>query len=375
MSIRKTDKQFCYQLQDVDGDTYVPLSPYKSAKAKVTLYCNDCGGVFKTTPDKLLNRKIMCPKCALIFRGIKRNMTTDEFKQQVYKLVGNEYKVLGEYKKAKSKILMKHIKCGTEFEVTPDKFKHGTRCPKCMKEKKFKALTMTIDEFKQRVYKIYGDEYRILGSYVNGHTPIKVKHLVCGKTYTVIPSDLLRNHYCRYCIGNVRSNTKEFKQKVKNLVGDEYTVLGKYTNSITPILMKHNRCKYEFKITPAKFLSGRRCSACKETIGEALVRQVLTANNIKYIYGYQISNLVDKGKLHLDFWIPEYRVAIEYDGLQHYKPIEYFGGENQFKRQHKHDLMKDKYCKDNGIDLIRIPYTYTTKEQVRQILSIKLKIK
>ena len=375
MGVGKTDKQFCYQLQNVDGDTYVPLSPYKYAREKVTLYCNDCGNVFRARPDALLNRKIMCPKCALIFRGIKRNMTTDEFKQRVYKLVGNEYEVLGQYKKAKSKILMKHIKCGTEFEVTPDKFNQGTRCPKCTKEKRLKELTMTIDEFKQRVYKIYGDEYRVLGSYVNVHTPILVRHKTCGRRYKVYPSDLLRNQHCRYCIGNVRSNTKEFKQKVKKLVGDEYTVLGEYTRAITPILIRHNKCGYEFKITPNKFIGGRRCPACKETIGEAIVRQVLTANNIKYIYGYQISNLVDKGKLHLDFWIPEYRVAIEYDGVQHYKPIEYFGGENQFNRQHKHDLMKDKYCKDNNIDLIRIPYTYTTKEQVRQILSTKLKIK
>lgn len=375
MVAKKTDNQFRYELQNIDGDTYVPLSPYKCAKGKVILYCNDCGTVFMTTPDKLLNRKIMCPKCALIFRGIKRNLTTNEFKKRVYRLVGNEYEVLGEYKKAKSKILMKHVKCGIEFETTPDRFKQGTRCPKCTKEKMIKSLALTSSEFKQRVYDLYGDEYEVLGNYVNAHTPIKVKHLICGRTYTVIPSDLLRNHYCRYCIGNARINTKEFKHKVKTLVGNEYTVLGEYTNSITPILMRHNKCKYEFKITPAKFLNGRRCSACKESTGEALVRQVLTDNNIKYVYGYQISNLIDKGKLHFDFYLPECKLAIEYDGLQHYKPIDYFGGEKKFKRQRKHDFMKDKYCKDNGIDLIRIPYTFTTKEQVKQILSTKIKIK
>lgn len=374
MATKKTDREFRYQLQNVDGDTYIPLSSYKNAKSKVTLYCNDCGSVFRTTPDKLLNRKIMCPKCALIFRGIKRNLTTDEFKRQVYELVGDEYEVLGEYKKAKSKILMKHNKCGTEFEVTPCSFKRGTRCHKCMKEKQFKALTRTTAEFKQMIYDIYGDEYTILGNYVRNHTPILVRHNICGRVFKVIPSDLLRNQHCRYCIGNVRSNIVEFKQKVKNLVGDEYTVLGKYINASTPVLMRHNTCMNEFKITPSKFLSGRRCPVCKETSGEALVRQVLISNNIKYIYGYQINDLVDKGRLHFDFWLPDFKIAIEYDGLQHYKPIEYFGGKNAFERQHKHDLMKDKYCEDRGISLIRIPYTYTTKEQVKHILSTKLKI-
>ena len=375
MVVKKTDKQFRCQLQNVDGNTYVPLSGYKGAKDKITLYCNDCGRVFRATPDKLLNRKIMCPKCALVLRGIKRNITTAKFKQEVYNLVGDEYEVLGEYKKAKSKILMRHTKCGTKFRVTPDGFKRGVRCHKCMKEKKAKALAMTTKEFKQRMFNIWGNEYEVLGNYVNSHTPILVKHIICGREYKVIPSDLLRNQYCRYCLGNVRSNTAEFKQKVKNLVGGEYIVLGEYINAITPILMKHIKCGYEFCITPNKFIYGRRCPACKETAGEALVRQVLDTNNIKYIYGYRINDLIDKDKLHFDFWLLDYHVAVEYDGLQHYKPISYFGGEEAFNRQHNHDLMKNKYCKDKGIDLIRIPYTYTTKEQVAHILFTKLKIR
>ena len=49
-------------------------------------------------------------------------------------------------------------------------------------------------------------------------------------------------------------------------------------------------------------------------------------------------------------------MCIEYDGEQHFKPIEYFGGEAHFKIQQKHDKIKDDFCKENGISLLRIPY-------------------
>ena len=47
---------------------------------------------------------------------------------------------------------------------------------------------------------------------------------------------------------------------------------------------------------------------------------------------------------------------IEYDGEQHFRPIEYFGGQKKFELQQKHDTIKNEYCKNNGIPLLRIPY-------------------
>jgi len=49
-------------------------------------------------------------------------------------------------------------------------------------------------------------------------------------------------------------------------------------------------------------------------------------------------------------------MLIEYDGIQHFKPIKYFGGEEKFKFQQKTDFIKNEYCKNNNIKLLRIPY-------------------
>lgn len=50
-------------------------------------------------------------------------------------------------------------------------------------------------------------------------------------------------------------------------------------------------------------------------------------------------------------------VLIEFDHRQHYEPVDFFGGESAFKRQRKHDSIKDMFAKRKGYILIRIPYT------------------
>lgn len=71
-------------------------------------------------------------------------------------------------------------------------------------------------------------------------------------------------------------------------------------------------------------------------------------------------------KLYFDFYLPEYNTCIEYDGLQHFKSIEHFGGKKGLKETQKRDKIKDEYCKNNNIRLLRIKYN----EKVSKILSI-----
>lgn len=56
----------------------------------------------------------------------------------------------------------------------------------------------------------------------------------------------------------------EFLQQVKDLTGDEYTVLSRYLQSATKIKMRHNKegCGHEWDIRPADFLRGTRCNKC-----------------------------------------------------------------------------------------------------------------
>jgi very-short-patch-repair endonuclease len=66
-------------------------------------------------------------------------------------------------------------------------------------------------------------------------------------------------------------------------------------------------------------------------------------------------------KLPFDFYLTDKKICIEYDGEQHYKPIEKFGGDKSLNRVKKNDELKNQYCNQNGIKLIRIPYTMNNK--------------
>ena len=90
--------------------------------------------------------------------------------------------------------------------------------------------------------------------------------------------------------------------------------------------------------------------------GELCVKLWLEENNIEYIQQYTFDNCRDKQVLPFDFYLPTYNSCIEYQGKQHYEAIEYFGGQEKFELQQKHDTIKNEYCKNNGIPLLRIPY-------------------
>ena len=77
--------------------------------------------------------------------------------------------------------------------------------------------------------------------------------------------------------------------------------------------------------------------------------------NLEYVYDKKFENMSNKRNLRFDFFIEDNKIAIEYDGIQHYEPR--FGDDGtEFKKTKKRDNIKNKYCEENGIDLLRIPY-------------------
>ena len=97
---------------------------------------------------------------------------------------------------------------------------------------------------------------------------------------------------------------------------------------------------------------------CLNSSGELLISQLLRENNISFSQQVTFNDLKDLNLLKFDFAIlnSENQIIklIEFDGEQHFKPIVYWGGEEKFKIVQKHDEMKNQYCKDNNIKLLRI---------------------
>lgn len=100
----------------------------------------------------------------------------------------------------------------------------------------------------------------------------------------------------------------------------------------------------------------------KISFGEKKIFDFLSLNKIHFEYNTTVSECKNEIKLRFDFFLPQKNICIEFDGIQHFKPIEYFGGIAEFRKQKKRDKIKDDFCKLNGLCLIRIPYFFDDKK-------------
>lgn len=96
---------------------------------------------------------------------------------------------------------------------------------------------------------------------------------------------------------------------------------------------------------------------CLKSGGELKIRQILQKLSINFIEQKTFDNLRGRERfLSFDFYLPDKQICIEFQGKQHYQPIEYFGGNKQFTTQQYYDQLKKDYCLNNNIKLIEIPY-------------------
>lgn len=105
------------------------------------------------------------------------------------------------------------------------------------------------------------------------------------------------------------------------------------------------------------------------SIFEVFISNILTDNNINFHreFGFDDCKGIGGKKLRFDFYLPNYNTLIEYDGAQHFKPIDYFGGKDAYNILKQNDEIKNEYCKLHKINLIRIPY-FLKENEVKNII-------
>ena len=102
------------------------------------------------------------------------------------------------------------------------------------------------------------------------------------------------------------------------------------------------------------------CGCSVKSHGEIKIKELLLDNNLSFKQEHWFNDCKDTNPLRFDFYVNDLYL-IEFDGKQHFEPIDYFGGEKKLKSQQKKDNIKNKYCKNHNIPLIRIPYWYENK--------------
>lgn len=360
MSRRKTNKEFIEEVYDLVGGEYTFLEEYVMSKTKIEVKHNTCNYKWKVQPNEFL-RGSRCPKCSMKFKrsGSKRK-TNKQFTSEVYELVGSQYVFLDKYKNYVTSLRVKHHVCGETYSVTPSGFFQGRRCPNCSPFAK-----KTTEEFKKEVENLEFGRYTLLSKYVNDSEIVVIKHKVCGQEYRVKPTNFIQGQRCPNCrykkvSKKTRKTQEEFESDVYDLVGDEYTVQGEYRGNRKSITMTHNVCERRYKVLPGNLLSGSKCPKCRESKGEKKISRYLDIKEYHYKDEYYFEDLKVDRPLRFDFAIlnksGDVACLIEYDGEQHYRPVDIFGGLKSYLKTHRGDVMKNEYCLINEIPLLRIPY-------------------
>lgn len=122
------------------------------------------------------------------------------------------------------------------------------------------------------------------------------------------------------------------------------------------------------------------CGCIKKSKGEQLISNLLKEMDIDYIEQFSPNDINSycNFPLYFDFYLPKFKIFIEYQGQQHYTSMGFPGGEERFKRQIKNDNIKREYCKENKYLLLEIPYTdyrKINKEYLQNLIKLNYQSK
>ena len=232
---------------------------------------------------------------------------------------------------------------------------------------------LTHEEFEKKLKNIHGDEIVCLDKYINSRTQIPFKHTICEYIWEAKPNSILQGRSCPKCAGNIKKSHETFLRELKEVHNGEIECLGEYINDVTKIPFKRTVCGHMWKAIPYSVLRGHSCPKCNQSKGEKYIQKYLEKYNINFKSQYKITECKNIQPLPFDFGVFDNNdnllFLLEHDGRQHFKPIDVFGGEEQFQRQQLHDTIKNNYCKTNNIPLERIAYNdWKNKEDLEKII-------
>lgn len=236
-----------------------------------------------------------------------------------------------------------------------------SKIEKICKEKGYKLIT-TIDEYVDVFMKIV----YICPKHGIQKTELRILSMGCG---------------CPECgkerISSSRKlstdevvNIIELNSKNKLLNPSDYIEYG------VPNLIIKCECGNEYKTSLSSYIHWNvtRCPSCsqKESKSETHIKNFLNLHKINFKQENSFKDCKDINALPFDFYLPELNVCIEFNGRQHYEPVEHFGGYERFVVQQKHDKIKSEYCAKNNIKLVCIPYW--DEDKIEEILVKQLNL-
>jgi len=246
---------------------------------------------------------------------------------------------------------------GHEGTMTLGQVLNRTGCPMCVKPLKL-SFDFVKSTFTKRGYTMLDVEYK------NTQHPIKY---ICpnGHSGAISFASFQRGSVCRACTTSMKHTIEEARvafDRVGLILLDT-----EYKNIKTKMMYRCNR-QHVSATTLSRVLRGQGCSICKESSGEKLVASFLTNHNIAFKRQQRFYDCRYKNPLPFDFFLTDLNILVEYDGIQHFINCTRFN--NSLMYIQNNDAIKNQYCFNRGIKLVRI--CYKDKEHIEDILMREL---
>ena len=334
--------QFIYVNYDTPGIIICPI--HKEFEQKPDYHLNGCG----------------CPWC-----GGTVQDTNKTFIEKANKKHKNKYTYdTVEYVNQRTKV---EIKCPYHnvFIQFPINHLNGAGCPKCANKRTSNRKKLKQNQFiilaNLKHNNIYDYTYSV---YISCFEKIRIDCRRHNDFYQT-PGSHLAGTGCPKCANEKssirqRDTIEKFIEKARIIHGNKYNYdKFEYINSHIKATIICDICG-PFEQTPSNHLSGKGCWFCNRAkTNEKIVFNILKYNNIEFYHNYDIRKINSGRKLYVDFYIPKLKIIIEYNGEQHYGPIQFGPNDKsntieRFEKQQIRDKYLENFCLENNIKLISI---------------------
>lgn len=276
-----------------------------------------------------------------------------------------------EYVNSKKPLKMVCKECGYERTTRLSRILEGYGCRGCKGCRKF-----AIEEIREAL-----EEKNIIlmeEIYHYNTAPINVKCMICNFIWSGRFTNIRGGSGCPNCSGKRKYTIEEVRELVEEKNG---TLLTKeYQGVFAKLEVICNNCNLSWNPSFKSIMAGHWCPTCAD-YGNRKTQSLLAEifgklfPNIKIFqdfYGFEWLKY-GKRRQEIDIWVPDLKLAVEYDGGQHFKAVDYFGGREGLIKQKKRDLNKNKLISKHRKEVkyfIRFNYKDRISEElIRSVLN------
>ena len=300
-----------------------------------------------------------------------KRATTEEFKQKILKKYDGKVEILSEFNGGKSPIdFVYHCEThgdifGTMNAKNISSNKSFQPCKKCRDEKRRCTFEkMGENRFnKEYHYKKLKEKVEYHGGVLITEKYTKAKDqykFKCSNpdhpVFTTTADDIVNDgHWCPYCCGRKGDFHRKYKEIIESKNGE---LLNEYSGSYNHLKVRCKTHDWIWRIMPMNIDKGRWCPVCSMPDSEKVVFDILKDLGCLFEIQKTFDDLISDDNSHLryDFSIHDENnnvyLIIESDGNDHRTNTK---SEKRMRLQ-GHDRIKDEYCKNNNINMLRIPY-------------------